>query len=137
MIDLADIAPVFVFVIGKGLVPTASDHRPQEFGNAALEMKGAPFSLRFSRDRGQVFVDVGSSSAGWHKLEYVLEFVDNSVTQHQLGDPPDPTAMATLLQLNWDRVVSLFGDQQSILRLQTFAKQKSAALLGRLFRKAH
>lgn len=135
MIDLADIAPVFSFVGGKGLVPSTSDYRPQEFGNAALVMVGVPFSLRFERDRGQIFVDVGSSAAGWHKLEYVLEFVDNSVTQQRLGEPPDPAAMANLLELNWDRVASLFSDQQKTSQLQVFAKQKSAALLGRLFRK--
>ena len=131
----SDIAPALSFVVGNGLVPSASDYRPQEFGNAALVMVGAPFSLRFARDRGQVFVDAGSSAAGWHKLEYVLEFVDNSVTQQQLGEPPDPAAMANLLQLNWDRVVSLFSDQQKTSQLQAFAKQKSAALVGRLFRK--
>lgn len=135
MLDLADIAPAFSFVMGKGLVPSAGDYRPQEFGNAALVMVGAPFSLRFERDRGQVFVDAGSSAAGWHKLEYVLEFVDSSVTQQQLGEPPDPAAMAGLLQLNWDKVVGVFGDQQKTSQLQAFAKQQSAALLGRLFRK--
>lgn len=135
MIELADIAPAFSFVVGKGLVPGASDYRPQEFGNAALVMVGALFSLRFKRDRGQVFVDAGSSASGWHKLEYVLEFVDSSVTQQQLGEPPDPAAMADLLQLNWDRVSSVFGDQQKNLQLQTFAQQKSAVLLGRFFRK--
>ena len=135
MTDLADIAPAFSFVVGKGLVSNASDYRPQEFGNAALVMVGAPFSLRFERDRGQVFVDAGSIAAGWHKLEYVLEFVDSSVTQQQLGEPPDPAAMASLLQLNWDKVSGMFGDQQKTSQLQEFAKQKSAALLGKLFRK--
>ena len=133
--DLADIAPSFSFVVGKGLVLNASDYRPKEFGNAALVMVGALFSLRFVRDRGQVFVDAGSSAAGWHKLEYVLEFVDSSVTQRQLGEPPDPAAMASLLQLNWDKVSGVFGDQQKASQLQAFAKQKSAALLGKLFRK--
>ena len=47
MTDLVDIAPAFSFVVGNGLVPSASDYRPQEFGNAALVMVGAPFSLRF------------------------------------------------------------------------------------------
>jgi hypothetical protein len=136
MIALADVAPAFSFVVTKGLVPSAGDYRPQEFGNASLLMTGAPFSLRFERDRGQVFVDAGSTAVGWHKLEYVLEFVDNSVTQQQLGEPPDPAAMANLLQLNWDGVVSLFGDQQKVLQLQVFAKEKSAALLGRLFPRA-
>ncbi|MGH8583975.1 MAG: hypothetical protein ACREWG_14575 [Gammaproteobacteria bacterium] len=135
MIDLADIAPAFSFVVGKGLAPSARDYKPQEFGNAALVMVGASFSLRFERDRGQVFVDAGSSAAGWHKLEYVIEFVDNSVTQQQLGEPPDPGVMASLLQVHWGKVASLFSDQQKTSQLQAFAKQKSAALLGKIFRK--
>lgn len=135
MPDLADIAPAFSFVVGKGFVPSASDDRPNEFGNVALVMEGAMFSLRFLRDRGQVFVDAGSGAAAWHQLQYVLEFVDNSITQQQLGEPPDPVVMANLLQLNWDRVASLFSDQQKIPQLEVFTEQKSATLIGRLFRK--
>jgi hypothetical protein len=136
MIDLIDIAPAFAFVISKGLVPGAGDYRPQEFGNASLVMMGSPFSLRFERDRSQVFVDAGSTTAGWHKLEYVLEFVDQSVTQQQLGEPPDPVALANLLQLNWAKVASLFSDRQKSSQLQAFAKQKSAAVLSKLFRRS-
>jgi hypothetical protein len=133
MIDLTNIAPAFSFVIDMGLVTGASNCKPQEFGNAALVMEGIPFSLRFERDRGQVFVDAGGDATGWYKLEYVLEFVNSSVTQQQLGEPPDIAVMADLLQLNWAKVVHLFGDQQKILQLQAFAKQKSAALLDRIF----
>jgi len=135
MIDLADIAPAFLFVTGKGLVPSASTYKPQEFGNATLVMIGLPFSLRFERDRGQVFVDVGSDESGWYKLEYVLEFVDSSVTQQQLGEPPAPALLASLLQGRWDMVASLFADQQRILQLQVFAKQMSTALLSKIFGK--
>lgn len=134
MIDLDDIAPAFSFVVEKGLVPSSSDYKPQEFGNAVLVMVGEPFSLRFERDRGQLFVDAGSGPAGWHKLEYLLEFVDDSVTQQKLGEPPAPVAMARLLQLNWDKVSGVFGDRQETLRLQAFAKMKSASLLAKLFR---
>jgi len=135
MIDLADIAPAFLFAVDKGLVTCASDYKAQEFGNAFLVMVGAPFSLRFERDRGQVFVDAGSNAAGWHKLEYVLEFVDNSITQQQLGEPPDPAAMANLLRTHWGEVADLFIDQRKTSQLQAFAEQKSAAVLGKLFRK--
>jgi hypothetical protein len=135
MIDLADIAPAFSFVIGKGFVPGTSVYRPQEFGNATLGMTGIPFSLRFERDRGQVFVDVGNDASGWCKLEYVLEFVDSSITQQQLGEPPSPSLMAGLLQGHWDSVVGLFSNQQRILQLKAFTRQKSAALLNRIFGK--
>lgn len=136
MIDLGDIAPAFLFVASKGLVPSASTYAPQRFGNALVVMVGSPFSLRIERDRGQVFVDVGSNAAGWHKLEYVLEFVDNSVTQKSLGEPPDTTVMAKLLQLNWDKVASVFSDQEQTSRLRALGKRKSAALVDRLFRKS-
>jgi hypothetical protein len=133
MIQLAELAPAYSFIFGNGLVPSASDYRPQQFGNAGLVMVGAPFSLRFERDRGQLFVDAGSNAAGWHKLEDVLEFVDNTVTPQQLGEPPDPELMARLLQTNWVSVASLFSDQQKIAGLQAFTKQRSAALLARIF----
>lgn len=135
MIDFADIVPALSFVRDKGLVQSASDYRPQEFGDVSIVLVGTPFSLRIERDRGQVFLDAGNQSAGWYKLEFILEFVDNSVTQHQLGEPPDPAAMAKLLRTNWDKVARLFGDQQEVWQLQRFAKQKSADLLSRLFRK--
>lgn len=135
MIDLTDIAPAFTFVIGKGFVPGTGVYKPQEFGNATLVMTSEPFSLRLERDRGQVFVDVGNDASGWCKLEYVLEFVDNSITQQQLGEPPSPNLMADLLQVRWDKVMTLFGDQQRILQLQAFSKQKSSALLNRIFGK--
>jgi len=135
MIDLADIAPSFSFVVGKGLVPSTSIYKPREFGNATLMMTGLPFSLRLERDRGQVFVDVGNDAVGWYKLEYVLEFVDGSVTQRQLGEPPTLALLAGLLQGRWDKVADLFSDQQRILQFQAFAKQKSTTLLSRIFAK--
>lgn len=135
VIDLVDIAPAFVFVVSKGLAPGASNYQPQAFGDAVVVMVGAPLSLRFERDRGQIFVDAGSNAVGWHKLEYVLEFVDDSGTQQQLGEPPDATAMANLLRVHWDKVVNLFRDEQRTLEFQAFARQKSAALLSKIFSK--
>jgi hypothetical protein len=135
MIDLADIAPAFSFVVGKGFAPSLSGYSPLQFGDAVLVMEGALFSIRFVRDRGQVFVDAGSNVVGWHKLEYVLEFVDKSVNQHQLGEPPDLVVMANLLRSNWDRVQSLFSDQKQSAQLQVFAKEKSEVLLSGFFQK--
>ena len=96
-------------------------------------MFGTPFSLRLERDRGQVFVDVGSNAAGWHKLEYALEFVDGAITQKQLGASPDAAILADLLQARWDRIVHLFTDSQEMSRFETFAKNKTASLLGGIF----
>ena len=76
---------------------------------------------------------IGNDAAGWYKLEYVLEFVDNSITQKQLGEPPDITLLANLLQGNWDKIAHLFNDKQKMLQLQAFAKQKTADLLSKIF----
>jgi hypothetical protein len=135
MMDLTQIAPAFSFLSGKGLAPTAGDYTPERFGNAELLMVGAPFSMRFQRDRGDLFVDAGSTSAGWHKLEYVLEFLDRSITQEQLGEPPNPDMMAKLLEQKWSDVADLFVDQRRISELHTFSNNKSAALMRRLFPK--
>lgn len=133
MIGLIDVAPAFSFIANRGLLPGTATYDQQAFGNANLVMDGTPFSLRFQRDRGQVFMDIGNDAAGWYKLEYVLEFVANSITQKQLGEPPDTTLLANLLQGHWDKVTHLFNDQQEMSQLQIFAKQKTASLSGEIF----
>jgi hypothetical protein len=133
--DPSEIAPAFAFLLRRGLVPATSDYRPQEFGNATLIMVGDVVSVRFQRDRGQVFVDVGSQEVGWHKLEYALEVVDRSVTQEQLGEPPDPSKLAQLLEARWTEVVGLLSDPRRVEDLRAFAEQKAAALLGKMFGK--
>ena len=135
MIELAQIAPAFSYIADKGFVSSASGYHPERFGNADLLMVGAPFSLRFLRDRGEVFVDAGSTAGGWHKLENVLEFVDPSITEQQLGSPPDPERMAQLLQEKWDDVVNVFLNQERISELRALGKQKSAALMRQRFRR--
>lgn len=136
MIDLIDIAPSFSFVVGKGFELSANTYKPEEFGNATLLMTGLPFSLRFDRDRGQVFVDIGSDALGWYKLEYVLEFVNSSVTQQQLGEPPEPSILASLLHGGWDKVVDLFNNYQKMLKFKAFSEQKSTDFLSTLFGKS-
>jgi hypothetical protein len=133
MIDLIDIAPAFSFVINKGLTPSTATYDPQAFGNARLVMTGTPFSLQFERDRGQVFVDIGNDAVGWHKLEYALEFVDSSITQKQLGAPPDIADLANLLQGRWDKVAHLFNDHQKMSELQAFAKKKTMSFMSGIF----
>lgn len=134
MKNLYDIAPDFLFVIEKGFTLESIEYQPKEFGNASLVMLGMPFSIRFERDRGQVFVDIGSDAIGWHKLEYILEFFDNSVGS-SFGKPPEPKILASLLLEYWEKVVDLFSNRQKMLEFQTFAKEKSAALISKIFGK--
>jgi hypothetical protein len=135
-INLVDIAPDFVFIQRKGFVEMSSRHDPQSFGNATLIEAGSFFSLQFTRDRGQVFVDIGSDSFGWHKLEYVLEFVDNSIMQQKLGEPPDPLILAKLLKEHWNKVVQLFSDPQKLVAFKDFAAYKSEVFLKELHKRS-
>jgi len=136
MIDLVDIAPAFSRVLGKDFSPATvvANCRSQAFGNAVLVMTGSHFSLRFERDRGQVFIDAGSATHGWHKLEYVLEFVNRSITQQKLGEPPNSATLATLLLQNWDKVASVFSDRKLLSQLRDFSAERAADLLNRIFR---
>lgn len=136
MIDLVDIAPAFSRVLGKDFSPATGveNCRSQAFGNPVLVMTGSHFSLRFERDRGQVFIDAGNATHGWHKLEYVLEFVNRSITQQQLGEPPDSATLADLLLQNWDAVTYLFSDRTQLPLLRDFSKERASTLLSRIFR---
>ena len=133
MINLVDIASTFSFIADKGLILSAANYDPQAFGDVSLVIAGLPFSLRLVRDRDQVFVDIGNDAAGWYKLEYVLEFVDNSITQKHLSEPPDITLLANLLQGNWDKTSQLFSDEQKMSQLNSFANQKTVDLLSKIF----
>ncbi|MCX7097053.1 MAG: hypothetical protein NTV43_03995 [Methylococcales bacterium] len=135
MINLIGIAPAFTFILNKGFVPGECEYNPQEFGNAVLVMIGSQFSLRFVRDRGQVFIDAGDNKVGWYQLEYVLEFVDSMITQAQLGEPPEPKHLAALLQEFWEKVIALFSTPEETSQLHVFSKQKSTALLDKIFHK--
>lgn len=135
MIGSIDIARAFTFVMDKGFTLCTATYSPQEFGNTHLMMEGAPFSIRLERDRGQGFVNIGNDAVGWHRLEYVLEFLDSSITQQQLGEPPDITLLGNLLQGHWDQVVELFNSQQKERQLEKFAQQKTANYLSKIFGK--
>jgi len=135
MITLSNIAPAFSFILANGLIPGTGDYKPHEFGNANLVAAGTPFSLRFERDRGQVFVEIGGKNSRWYKLEYVLEFVDHSISQEELGTPPDPAILSKLLEQHWLVVTKLFNDPNQVAILDDFAARKSAVLLSAIFGK--
>lgn len=132
MIHISDIAPQFAYLIDKGLSPTKGDYSAKDFGNAFLVMAGPVFSIRFERDRGDVFVDIGSDTEGWYKLEYVIEFVDPSASDC-LGQPPQLALMANLLERSWDKISDLFSHKQDMSRLEVFVRNKSESLLATLF----
>lgn len=135
MVLLSDIAQSFSFIQHEGFVKVSDYYRAEEFGNAELVMAGPKFSLKFERDRGQVFVDIGNSDLGWEKLEYALIFVDESITEEQLGVPPQVARLAELAQSHWTRLTELYGDNANLLALREFCKIRSSALISGIFSK--
>lgn len=131
---LSDIAPAFAFVVGKGLLSRARDaHEMGTDGNFAFVLVGSPFSLRFERDSGQMFVHAGNNSVGWHRLEHVLEFVDSGSPQAAGDEPAAPELLAQWLESRWEAVTKLFRDRQRIAALESFSLRRSVIVLQQYF----
>jgi hypothetical protein len=110
-------------------------YRPEEFGNALIKMVSSDFQLRFFRDRSQVVVDIAPPSTDrWHKLEYVLEFVDSSTHSDDFGSPPDIDKLAKSLEKNYHKVRELFSDNVTQLNFEHFVKTKAKDFINRIFR---
>ncbi len=133
MISLIDIAPAFSFVLEKGLVQSSATYDPKAFGNFYLVLNGKVFSLRIEQDRGQVFIDIHNDLIGWCKLEYIIEFIDSSLREENLGAPPNPTRLANLLKENWAEIEMVFNDKKRIQALKNFIQKKTDNLLKKIF----
>jgi hypothetical protein len=133
MIELEDIAPGFAFVRDEGLVPAEGELDTQAFGNAFLAMRGPAFSLRFVRDRGQLFVDVARDATRWHGLEAALAFVDATLSPEEFGRPPDPWALAQALRQRWAQVAALFADAQRLAEFEDEARVRAEQVRRRIF----
>jgi hypothetical protein len=54
------------------------------FGNSVLVFRSKEFRLRFIRDRGQIFIDIGAASySKWYSLEEVLNVLNHHVQINQ------------------------------------------------------
>lgn len=133
MINLDDIAPAFSFVSSKGFVLTENSYTPHEFGDAVLIMKGALFSLRFTRDRGQIFIDAGNDIVGWYRLEDVFQFVNDTSDLQQDDISIDFSGKATFAQRHWENIVCIFRNPKKLLQLRVLSEQKSAARLKKMY----
>jgi hypothetical protein len=134
MTCLSDVAPEFGFVVKEGLLPRARDLAPPSpDGNVAVVMVGSPFSLRFERDAGQMFVHAGNNTLGWHRLEHVLAFIGVQLPSAPEGESVSPKVLALHLRTHWGAVLRLFRDRHRVGVLEDFALRHSAALLQEYF----
>src|SRR5690349_4576474 len=117
MTSLADVAPAFGYVAHHGLLARTRDRGPQPEGSQALVMVGSPFSLRFERDGGQVFVHCSNNSHGWHRLEHVLAFLGVELPEPPEGEPASPESLAGPLRAHWNDVAQLFRGRHRVAAL--------------------
>jgi hypothetical protein len=134
---LQSVAPEFVeFVASEGFKITESVAKPEEFGNASIVLDSSAFKLRVYTDRGQCFVDVGRDGRDWHKLEYVLEFLDPSCSQEWFDEPPRLDKLAAVLKRNMQPVSTLLASDLAASGFAMFEKKKSADMIARIFGKS-
>jgi hypothetical protein len=133
MISINIIAPDFHFLEKKGFFSISSDYEKNSFGNVVLILKGPVLLFKVTRDRGQLFFDLGVNFNEWYRLECVIEYIDSSVTQRQLGEPPSSKKLAIHFERLIDDISNLFMDNQRLFALRRLEKEKSNLLINRLF----
>lgn len=131
---LQSVAPEFVeFVTSEGFKIAESVAKPEEFGNVSIVLDSSTFKLRVYTDRGQRFVDVGRDGRDWHKLEYVLEFLDPSCSQEWFGEPPRLDKLAEVLKRSIQAISKLLASDLAASGFAMFEKKKAADLIARIF----
>jgi len=72
----------FGFLELAGFVLRIEDFSPQHFGNFVATYASADLSIRLTRDRGQVFVDLSAGNESWQDKEVLLEKLAVPRTRH-------------------------------------------------------
>lgn len=133
---LQSIAPEFFeLVASDGFRAAESVSRPEAFGNASIVLESSDLQLRIYTDRGQRFVDVSGNGRDWHKLEYVLEFVEPACSQDWFGEPPEFSKIAVVLRRNMTAVSRLLASDLAASGFSMFERKKSADLIAKIFGK--
>jgi beta-lactamase superfamily II metal-dependent hydrolase len=131
---LRSTAPEFLWLVtGGGFTISESVVKLEEFGNASLVLESVAFKVRIYTDRVQRFVDVGRDGRSWHKLEYVLEFLEPSCSQAWFGEPPQLDKLSVVLKRNMQPVSRLLTGDLAASGFSMFEKKKSADLVDRIF----
>ncbi len=71
---------------------------PAAFDNCVATYARAPFTLRLSRERGQVFVEMRHGTGPWHDKDALLARHGIHRTRHPLADDGAWTGYATATQ---------------------------------------
>lgn len=71
---------------------------PAAFDNCVAHYAQAPFALRLSRERGQVFVELRYADRAWHDKEPLLQRLGIPLYRHPLADDGSWSGYQTAVQ---------------------------------------
>lgn len=135
-----EIRPFFSELLDEhGFRVVSESHEPKSFGNGLIVLQAEDLRLRFVRDRGQVFADIGAPGQtgddNWHQLQRVMEFM------HRHDSPAaDPRRAAGLDELgvwlkeNYETVRALFREEtypSTRVALKKFEREKAEQMFGK------
>lgn len=108
----------------RGFKLIAEEHSDERFGNAFMDFESPEFRLRFVSDRGQVFVDIGSSTPNnkWFELRFVRSLVLGKYTL-QIEQYKE---LALFLEQYYTTLATMFNSQniaETIQRLKKFIEE--------------
>lgn len=137
-----EISPFFSELLDEhGFRMVSESHAPDSFGDGLIVLQTEDVRLRFVRDRGQVFADVGSSgtSSGddWHQLQRVKEFLHRHDSTAAASDARRATGIDELgvwLKANYEQVRTLFRREtypSTRDALRKFEKEKAEQMFGK------
>jgi hypothetical protein len=67
----------------SGFTCVVQDYRPDVFGNFVALCSSPKSRVRITNDRGQIFIDVATSSGPWNDKENILESLGIPRARHQ------------------------------------------------------
>ena len=105
----SSISPFFQpFLQDRGFHKTDELYDPRNFGNELLVFESTGLRIRFVRDRGEVFVDVGPVfEEKWYFLDDVLELLEGRA-KLPVTAPADLDDLSKRFEADFSQIESLF-----------------------------
>jgi len=133
-----EVRPFFSYLLDRHRFrKTEGVYDPANFGDALMVIRSNELALRFVRDRGQVFVDIGPGFNGddWHNLQYVLEFLASNGLPASPSSAWDLEKLGSELKAKYEGVRDIFqrGNYSSVKKdLKRFENAKSEEMIRSL-----
>ncbi len=132
---LEEVKPLFSFLFENHGFSLLEAYDSPSFGDSLVVLTSIDFRIRFIRDKGQIFIDIGPTSKTdkWYDLDLVKTIVDGNLGEQA----PELEDFAVFLENNYITVKGLLVDEKfeemerAIKQLQDFRAQQ---LFPKLFK---